>query len=290
MAIQKILEQMLDSRHEGLDCSFNGYLEDYLSLQDKLDPVLTEAFTTIGNKYPEAKLCVGLKSDINHDAISNQIIRYKDVFKLTGKPLVYPYIVYYSQNEEDHALLVVPMSTGSYLFAKGYFYCMTEPGSLFVDCKNEIVAVSYDDPAKIVQAFDEMFEKKAGSIQRNIDHEHFNSYEELKALALACAKEQKETAPKVLVGLADRTAQIYQYVVQWFLLKKVLYVQYMVNKDLLNLTHEGNIRKQRNQAKLNADEIPFISYSELWRTTGEETPNDNAVEEETQIGDEEAVS
>ena len=40
----------------------------------------------------------------------------------------------------------------------------------------------------------------------------------------------------------------------------------MVNKDMLQNVHEGNIKKQRNQAKINADEIPFISYSELWRS------------------------
>lgn len=59
---------------------------------------------------------------------------------------------------------------------------------------------------------------------------------------------------------------IYSLVVRWFLLKKVVYVQYMVNKDMLQNVHEGNIKKQRNQAKINADEIPFISYSELWRS------------------------
>ena len=64
----------------------------------------------------------------------------------------------------------------------------------------------------------------------------------------------------------DKEACIYSLVVRWFLLKKVVYVQYMVNKDMLQNVHEGNIKKQRNQAKINADEIPFISYSELWRS------------------------
>ena len=59
-------------------------------------------------------------------------------------------------------------------------------------------------------------------------------------------------------------------------MKKVLYVQYMVNKDILNSVHEGNIKKQRNQAKLNADEISFLSFSEMWRITPE-----TAAEEET---------
>ena len=79
----------------------------------------------------------------------------------------------------------------------------------------------------------------------------------------------RENAVSVLAGLEDKTDAIYQMVVKWFLLKKVLYVQYMVNKDILNRVHEGNVKKQRNQAKLNSEEIKFMSFSELWRCTGE---------------------
>jgi hypothetical protein len=55
----------------------------------------------------------------------------------------------------------------------------------------------------------------------------------------------------------------------------------MVNKNILNTVHEGNVKKQRNQAKLNADEITFMSYSEMWRTTGvtEEEPAEETAEE-----------
>ena len=70
----------------------------------------------------------------------------------------------------------------------------------------------------------------------------------------------------VLVGIED--------FLDVFLLKKVLYVQYMVNKNILNSVHEGNVKKQRNQAKLNADDILFMSYSEMWRTTGPEPAED----------------
>ena len=41
--------------------------------------------------------------------------------------------------------------------------------------------------------------------------------------------------------------------------------QYMVNKDILNNVHEGNVKKQRNQAKLNADQVLFLSYSDMYR-------------------------
>lgn len=265
MAIISILDKQLDSRKNGDDCAFNGYLEDYLNLGDEIGSPLKEAFEQILEKDPEVKICVGLKSEINRDAISNQIIRYKDVFKLMGKAMVYPYILYASKEGNDRALLVVPFSKYSFIYAKGYYYCMTEPGSQFIDCKNEIVAISSDKAEKITGAYAKLFEMKAGALQRSIDRESFHSYDELKADAIAAADQLKADAPAELEKLEDRTKEIYQLVIDWFLLKKVLYVQYMVNKDMLNTVHEGNVKKQRNQAKINADEINFMSFSELWR-------------------------
>ena len=282
MAISAIIDLQLDSRHDGDDCVFNGYLEDYLSLYEtELDPVLKEAFTTIGNKYPDVRICSGLKSIINKEAISNQIIRYKDVFKLEGKALVYPDILYMSQDNQERALIVLPYTDGSYIYAKGYYYCMTEPGGLFVDCKNEIVAISTNDAQKIVDTFDQLFTNKAGAIQRNLDHNEFENYEALKEKAVTMASEQQEYAKEHLPELEDRYQEINNYIINWFLLKKVLYVQYMVNKNFLNQRHDGNIKKQRNQAKLNADEIGFLSYSELWRLQKDE-PSEAVAQEEAE--------
>lgn len=273
MAIIAILDLQLDSRHDGDDCVFNGYLEDYLALPETdLDPVLKEAFTTIKANHPETKICYGLKCAISKEAISNQIIRYKDVFKLEGKPLIYPYILYAKIEGEERALLVLPNEEGSYIYAKGLYYCMTEPGSLFMDCKNEIVAISSDSAETIVKTFDELFVNKAGAIQRSLDQQYFSNYEDLKQKVLQIGEHLKEEAKEKLLNVEDRTPLIQRYILIWFLLKKVLYVQYMVNKDFLNKVHEGNIKKQRNQAKINADEVSFISYSEMWRLK-EETEN-----------------
>ena len=270
MAITAILNSKYDSSNNQDDCTFNGYLEDYLNLgETDLDPVLREAFTAIQEGAVETKICVGLRSEINNDAISNQIIRYKDVFKLNGKPLIYPYILYLTKDEQDRALLVVPYTKYGFIKAKGLYYCMTEPGSEFIDCKNEIVAICSAKAEDIVKAFENLFTQRAGALQRSIDGRHFCSYDDLKAAAIAAAEQIKQEAPAILASLEDRTEQIYENVVDWFLLKKVLYVQYMVNKNILNTVHEGNVKKQRNQAKLNADEISFMSYSEMWRTTGE---------------------
>lgn len=279
MAITAILNSKLDSNN-GDDCVFNGYLEDYLNLDGTdLPPVLREAFTQIQESAVDTKICVGLRSEINNDAISNQIIRYKDVFKLNGKPLIYPYILYLQKEEEERALLVIPYTKFGFIKAKGLYYCMTEPGSEFIDCKNEIVAICSDQADAIVRAFSNLFTQRAGALQRSIDGKFFRNYDELKAAVIEASEELKKGAPSVLAALEDRTEQIYDYVVNWFLMKKVLYVQYMVNKNILNTVHEGNVKRQRNQAKLNADEVTFMSYSEMWRTTGEE----EAVAEETAV-------
>ncbi len=290
MAIYNILEQQLDSRHNGEDCEFNGYLEDYLGLEPELDPALKEAFTQILELDENARICVGLHSSINKDAISNQIIRYKDVFKLNGRVLSFPYLVYDTQDGQERALLIVPDQDAGYIYAKGYYYCMTEPGSPFIDCKNEIVAISSPRADEIVSAWKKLWTMKAGALQRSIDREHFATYDDLKAAAIEAGEKQKAGAADVLAAMEDRSAQIYQYVINWFLLKKVLYVQYMINKNILNTVHEGNVKKQRNQAKLNADAVTFMSYSEMWRTTGSHPEEEAAVEEPAAETAEEPVS
>ena len=282
MAITAILNSKYDSSNNQDDCTFNGYLEDYLNLGETgLDPVLREAFTAIQESAVETKICVGLRSEINNDAISNQIIRYKDVFKLNGKPLIYPYILYLTKDEQDRALLVVPYTKYGFIKAKGLYYCMTEPGSEYIDSKNEIVAICSNEPATIAKTYRDMFSLRAGALQRSLDNVHFRNYDELKEAALKAAEALKAEAIRTLGSMSEKTEQIRQYVIQWFLLKKVLYVQYMVNKNILNSVHEGNVKRQRNQAKLNADEVAFLSFSEMWRITPQ--TQETAVEETEEV-------
>ncbi len=265
MTICTILDSQIDQRKFGDDCTFNGYLEDYLNLEVDIDETLKEAFAGILNIDQDVKICVGLKDTVNKAAISNQIIRYKDVFKFEGKQLVYPYLLYTEKEGVERALLVVPYSAYSFIFAKGYYYCMTEPDGMFIDSKNEIVAISSNDPELIVKTFADSFDTRAGAVQRKLDHMFFKSYDELKEAALDCAKKMKEHVVVELAPIEERTPLIREYIIHWFLLKKVLYVQYMVNKSFLNDRHNGSIKKQRNQAKMNADEVSFMSFSDMWR-------------------------
>lgn len=270
MAVYTLLEGKLDQRKGGEDCAFNGYLEDYLGMDhEDLSDAIKKAFELILEKDADTKICVGLKEPVSKEAISNQIIRYKDIFKLQGNPIELPYILYTKNNNEERALLVVPYSEYSFIYAKGLYYCLTEPGAEMIDCKNEIVAVTSDSSEEIANVFGDLFKKKAGAMQRNLDSKYFRNYEDLKEKAYAAAVALQEDAKSVMPGIEERTPLIYTYVIRWFLLKKVLYVQYMVNKNLLNTVHEGNVRKQRNQAKINADGVVILSYSEMWRIPAE---------------------
>lgn len=265
MAIYEILNRKVDARKDGDACLFNGYLEDYLNLKDgEIETNFKESLEKVLQAEPDIKICVCLHSSVNTTAISNQIIRYKDIFKLNGKPLVIPYILYLEKNGEERAIIISDDKDYGYIYAKGLYYCMTEPAGEFINCKNEIVAISSKQET-ILKVLNQLFTVKAGSIQRSIDHELFHNYEELKTVSKEAANALKLEAMEKLPELEDRTHAICHYVSNWFLLKKVLYVQYMVNKNILSNVHENNIKKQRNQAKMNSEEIDILSFSEMWR-------------------------
>ena len=264
MAITNILEKFVDARKNGASCEFNGYLEDYLQMiseDEKAYKVLDEVF----KQNNDAKILTNFKISISKDAITNQIIRYKDAFKLQNDAIVIPYIIYENKNNVQRALIYYPNEDGGYIFAKGLYYCLTEPTSQFIDNRNEFVAISSDDPKEVATTYGKMFTQKPGSLQRYLDKHHFGTYEDMHKEALRISNKMHDEAFDKLKDVEDKYEMIREYIVKWFLLKKVLYVQYMLNKDFLQNVHEGNVRKQRNQAKINADEIAFISYSSLWR-------------------------
>ena len=179
--------------------------------------------------------------------------------------MVIPFFLYLEKGAKQRALLICDEPQYSYLYAKGLFYCLSEPESEFASCKNDIVAIGNDSEIDLVDLLHTMFDEKCGLLQRKLDHKFFQGYGNLKNDALLAANQLRLEAPLILEDLYDRKQKICFYVTHWFLLKKVLYVQYMVNKNLLNAHHGGDIRQQRAQAKKNADEIVFIPYSDLWR-------------------------
>ncbi len=265
MALLQILGELKDIRKEGTDCDFNGYLEDYLDTLDD-DSTIKYSLQAIHEKNSDMKICVNYRFAINKDVISNQIIRYKDSFKLQGKPIVCPYIIYGRDNDTERGLILLEDTDKAYLCAKGVYYCLTEPMSPFVDAKNEIVSMVATSSDEVLRIFDRLFTYKAGALQRELDRKIYPDYAQLKADALELAAKLRDNAETMINESQDPEDCIRGLVTTWFLLKKVVYVQYMVNKEFLEKIHESNIKKQRNQAKQNADEIPFMSYSDCWRS------------------------
>ena len=70
------LTNILDQRRGNPHCEFNGFLEDYAALLPEHHPHLS-LFKKILEKDCDYRVLVHYRFDINHNLISNQIIRTK---------------------------------------------------------------------------------------------------------------------------------------------------------------------------------------------------------------------
>ena len=145
------------------------------------------------------------------------------------------------------------------------YYSLTEPGSEFQTVKNDIVAMDLTDAEMVKKVFATLFTKRAGQIQRDLDRAHFANYDESYEHALVLSEKVHDELLAKLAETEDKEELIRNAISHWFLIKKFVYVQFMVDKTVLNTKFEGNVKAQRNQAKQNADKIRFISISDLWR-------------------------
>lgn len=273
--IKDILKNFVDSRKNGTDCLFNGYLEDYLNYDECHEGNFPALFQKIFEIDKDAKICVGLKMQIQKDVVSNQIIGYKDAFKLDGKPIVYPYLVCLEKEGEEKLFLLTSDFERSYLYAKSLYYCMTEPGAIFEQYKNNIIAMSTENHQLVLDAINRCFEMRAGALQRTIDREFYKSYDEMKDDALLEASMICDTVVERLKPLENKGDEIKKTVASWFLLKKLVYVQYMIDKAILQTKHHGDSKSQRVQARTYSKEIAFVAFSELWRCAGDNLPKED---------------
>lgn len=267
MGIYELLKTKEDSRKGCNTCDFNGYLEDYIDTLDE-DNELLPVLRALFEMDSDSRVIVNFKTGVSRESISNQIIRYKDIFKLENEAIICPAIVYTKKENEEKALLLV---NDDYIYAKGIYYCLTEPASEFQDVKNDIVAVDTSDITMVKDAFSKLFTKRAGQIQRELDRKHFANYDESYNHALDLSNAISDNIFEELANSQDRDSLIHTCISHWFLIKKFVYVQFMVDKTILNTRFDGVVKAQRNQAKQNADSIRFISISELKKgSRGEE--------------------
>lgn len=267
MPISDILSNIQDVRKGDGDCQFNGFLEDYIEMIEEDHP-LKSLFSQLLEADLNLKICVDLGFDMNKEIISNQIIRYKDASKLPQKYMKCPYIIY-GQNAAGNqvGLILYPSGKEDYLIAKGIYYSLTEQGGLLEEARNEVVAMTIENCGQCAEAMERLLNQstRVGAIQRELDREMYPEFNLLIEHALKRAEEIRTNVTEQLPQIQERSEMIYQTIAQWYLLKKSLYVHYMTNKDLLMSVNENNIKKHRHQAKMFADKVPFIAFSEMWR-------------------------
>ena len=276
MAIYDILNAVQDQREGNAGiCEFNGYLEDYLSTIET-DDDKQEVYNLLSKLFEKdnnLKICVGLRLNINKDAIANQIIRYKDAFKLPQGTIVCPYIAYGKFDDVQKAMILTVGDKAEYVKAKALYYVMSEPENEYEGTRNEIIAdcINEGNVDVMLEAVNRFFfqNSKAGIVQRDLDMKIFTSYDEMYDLANQVAEYQKEHLRDTLAGSENKEECIDEIIALWFLMKKFSYVQYMMDKNNLNRVHEGNVKRQRQVAKEKSDAIGFISYSELWKLAKE---------------------
>ena len=270
MAIYEILQGKTNN-HILTRGFFNGSLENYINSSYNRHEQFNGLFEELLETVPELQICANLPIEISVKAISNQIIRYKDAFKLPEHSVIVPLILYWRENEQDKAIM---FATTDYIEAKGLYYCLTEPDLEFGQCRNEILTMCLKEEyaADIKNALESMHSgsKAAGAIQRSLDRRYINNVDEMKERAVVLAKEIFDNASEQLLDMEERGPLINETIARIFLIKKALYVQYMMSKDLLANRHEGDVKKQRQFAKAYSDEVPIVSLSSLWRMTRED--------------------
>lgn len=238
-------------------CEYKGHLKDYSGAPEA---EIDSAFQQILAASPDVYLIAGKGTDVQKGAISNRIIHYKDIFKLEGRPIRVPYLLF----EDDRALILIPANDYSYITARGLYYCLTEQGALLYPYRNQIVVMEAKDTDQIVSVWQQFTTEKAGRLQRQVDGQRYSNYDRLLEEMIASSKQLKETAAASLAVTDDREPLIREYIVLWFYMKKLAYVLYMMNRDIRRERFGGNLHEQRRQAKANADRIEFLSLSEMW--------------------------
>lgn len=235
-------------------------LGDFMVTLEESDPLYSvlKTFKSEDQVMPHAAL------EIHHDLIANQIIRYKDSQKVSPSFYKGPLLLKHSSPKGDK-VLIIASDKHQYLQAKGAFLVYTEAQGILENQHNSSLVIYADHPEFMthVQAFFNE-EKSAGSLQRSIDQDAYGSFEGLIALA---QREGSDLVDQVYERMSDETkeAVIHQSIFHWFLLKKLVYVQTMMNTKLLRNECQGESKQLRHLAKAHADSIPFIMFSELWR-------------------------
>ena len=241
------------------DCDFNGYLLDYLKIY-KPAQKYEVVFKTLVNNSENWHLIVNYHFDLNLQSAANKIIHYKDIHKLSKRAFICPFICYMKQGTMTRAIIFAD----NFIIAKGLYLSLTEKGNIFEVYRNDIIALNFLNHQLLKPILKQLWFKKAGYLQRIIDHQIYRDYEAMYADAKAYAQQITLTINRKLNICNHKDKVIATAISHWFFLKKCVYVEYMVNKDILAKQHHGDQNAQRLQAKANADQIRIVPYVKMW--------------------------
>lgn len=279
-----VLSEVLDSRKGGKSAKFNGFLEDYLNSDAPIKEEVRESLQKVLEAYPDFRILTDFRFNVNKEAISNQIIRYKDVTKLPVNYYDLAFILYGAINNQELCILVADGSRNvDYFLAKGMYYTLTEQHGVLEDSRQEVIVLTMahlDELRDIINQFNNDPRLRVAPFQRRIDKNYFSNFEDLKNQVYEIAHSIKDNVREDLGIVKDRSVIIFRNIASWFLFKKLLYVSYMSNKDFLNTKAEGNMRQHRNNAKQIVDGVPFVAFSEMWRMKNVKPSTEPVVEEE----------
>ena len=269
MSSVAVLSEVLDSRKGGKNAKFNGFLEDYLNSDAPIKDEVRESLQKVLEAYPDFRILTDFRFNVNKEAISNQIIRYKDVTKLPANYYDLAFILYGAINNKELCILVADGTRNvDYFLAKGMYYTLTEQYGILEDSRQEVIVLTMahlEELADVINQFNNDPRLRVAPFQRSIDKKYFSDFEDLHNQVTEIATNIKDNVREDLGIVKDRSVIIFRNIASWFLFKKLLYVSYMSNKDYLNNKAEGNMRQHRNNAKQIVDGVPFVAFSEMWR-------------------------
>lgn len=268
MVLRDLFAGLVDSRDEQEpQAGFDGTADAYEQLPGHSEQVLRFLRELPGEGF-DYRLAAGLKIDIIR-SVTTQIIHYKDAMKVPNPAITVPFFLYGEKDSEQFGLIVVPERPAGYLYAKAYYYCLTERGGLFDRAMNRILAVYLDEQRSgwVLEKVSLALEGKDtfGAVQRSMDQVYIPTVEALQEAGIAESRRVFEKTREILRTPGDSPEPINEAIVRCYLLKKNAYVSIMKNRYILRSECGGDLRKLRDLARRQVCMIPFTSYSDLWR-------------------------
>lgn len=262
MSLYTTLKEIKDFRVGAKDCAFNGYVEDYLNRDNVQFSDTLEGILEIDS---EVRVIEAFSVFINKEVIANKIISYKDIHKIPKWYIKAPLILYTEIEGREFAMILVDRN---YYEAKGIFFSLTERDALLEPFVDNVMVVDTSDSERIVALYTLLFEGKArcSVLQREQDRRYFMTPQELLAQSHAKSQSIKETLELSFENDPKGRAQrIHDAIASWYLIKKMVYVQYMIDRETLINENENDIKKHRQSAKQMSSSIEFKPFSEMWR-------------------------